>query len=368
MNKKKILFLGLSAFSQAGGIEKVNKSWLRSLTIINQENPEFKIKAAILLDDKPDKKYIEKFHFKGFKGRKLLFSIYSILSGFWADTLILSHIHLAPVAWMIMLLKPKTKLILHAHGIEVWGNLNAVQQKVIQASTQILAVSHFTKQQLVNKHQVDENKIAVFPNALDPYFKIPKILDKPNYLLARYQIKPIQKVLLTLARLSFTEQYKGYDKIIQLLPELIKTNQNVVYLIAGKADEKEIIRLKQLVNQYKVNKYVKFLGFIQEDELIAHYQLADVYVMPSEGEGFGITFIEASACGVPVLAGNSDGSRDAVISGQTGLLCDPKKPKEILKTIVDLLNFNQKTIEIQNSTINNYGFKNYAQKIKILLH
>lgn len=367
MNHRRILFLGLSAFSKAGGIEKVNKSWLKSLHDLNKERPEIKYKAAILLDDQADERYIHPIHFKGFKGQRIRFIIYSVIKGLFADTLILSHIHLAPIAWIVLQIKPKTKIIIHAHGIEVWRKLNAVQKKVMHASTQILAVSHFTKQQIVDKHQIDEHQITVFPNALDPFFKIPKTLEKPINLLERYQIKPQQKVLFTLARLSFTEQYKGYDKIIQLLPALLKINPNVVYLIAGKADEKETLRLQELVHQNQLNKHVRFLGFIPEEELIAHYQLADVYVMPSDGEGFGISFIEASACGVPVLAGNSDGSTNAVITEKTGLLCEVNKPKDILEKINRLLNFNATSLAIQKLTLDFYNFEHYYQKIKKVL-
>ena len=71
---------------------------------------------------------------------------------------------------------------------------------------------------------------------------------------------------------------------------------------------------------------VIFTGYIPESEKIAHYNLADVYVMPSTGEGFGIVLLEAVACGVPVVGSRVDGSREALLDGQLGRLVDPGNP------------------------------------------
>lgn len=74
---------------------------------------------------------------------------------------------------------------------------------------------------------------------------------------------------------------------------------------------------------------VIFAGRIAEKEKAEHYRLADVYVMPSSGEGFGIVYLEALACGIPVIGSKIDGSRDALREGQLGLLVNPTGPAEL---------------------------------------
>jgi glycosyltransferase involved in cell wall biosynthesis len=72
-------------------------------------------------------------------------------------------------------------------------------------------------------------------------------------------------------------------------------------------------------------------------ELADHYRLSDVFAMPSTGEGFGIAFLEAMACGVPCVAGNADGSRDALDHGRLGFLVDPRDPAAVAKGIESAL-------------------------------
>jgi glycosyltransferase involved in cell wall biosynthesis len=70
-----------------------------------------------------------------------------------------------------------------------------------------------------------------------------------------------------------------------------------------------------------------------ESEKVAHYNLADVFVMPSYGEGFGIALIEAAACGIPIVGSSADGSGDALLDGRLGRMVDPKKPDELIEAI-----------------------------------
>ena len=97
---------------------------------------------------------------------------------------------------------------------------------------------------------------------------------------------------------------------------------NAIYLIAGAGDDKQ--RLEHLAAERGLAGRVVFTGHVPADELPSYYALADVFAMPSTGEGFGIVFLEAAACGLPVIAGNADGSVDALGEGQIGCLVDPR--------------------------------------------
>jgi phosphatidyl-myo-inositol dimannoside synthase len=96
-------------------------------------------------------------------------------------------------------------------------------------------------------------------------------------------------------------------------------------------------RLEEKVEALGLSDRVIFTGYVSESEQVAHYNLADVYVMPSTGEGFGIVLLEAVACGVPVVGSRVDGSREALLDGQLGRLVDPGNPLALLDGLTSAL-------------------------------
>src|SRR5205823_13994683 len=109
----------------------------------------------------------------------------------------------------------------------------------------------------------------------------------------------------------------------------------ISYLIVGDGPDRR--RLEQKAHQLGVEKRVVFAGRTSEEEKPDHYRLADAYVMPSSGEGFGIVFLEALACGIPVIGSKVDGSRDALLDGRLGILVNPTDPAELRAAIVQTL-------------------------------
>jgi glycosyltransferase involved in cell wall biosynthesis len=148
--------------------------------------------------------------------------------------------------------------------------------------------------------------------------------------LTRYGLQD-KTILLTVGRLAGAERYKGFDEIIELLPELATEIPNVRYLIAG--DGPDQIRLASKARKLGVDDRVVFAGYVDEAEKADHYRLADAYVMPGRGEGFGIVYLEALACGIPVIASAMDASREAVRDGLLGQVVNPDEPQEIKSAI-----------------------------------
>jgi phosphatidylinositol alpha-1,6-mannosyltransferase len=132
-----------------------------------------------------------------------------------------------------------------------------------------------------------------------------------------------KRVLLTVSRLAKSERYKGHDRIIGILPKILQKTDNLVYVIAGDGDMRR--ELEELVRQKNLEDFVHFAGQVGISELPTLYRAADVFVMPSSGEGFGIVFLEAMASGTPVIAGNSDGAHDPLQDGNLGVLSDEKE-------------------------------------------
>jgi glycosyltransferase involved in cell wall biosynthesis len=129
-------------------------------------------------------------------------------------------------------------------------------------------------------------------------------------------------VILTIGRLWSIEAEKGHDRIMRCLPELRKSFPRIRYLIGGRGDDRK--RLEKLAADLDVNDRVTFCGFIHDEELCTHYNLCDIYAMPSTQEGFGIVYLEAMACGKPVLGSNADAAVDALCHGDLGFLVDPQ--------------------------------------------
>ena len=323
----KTAFIYLTAFSKTGGIEQFNKNVLASFK-------DGGLDAYSVYDTKCNEQYFNHHSFKGFNGNKLACLWEMLKQVRQYQTIIIGHINLAPFIFLIRLFYPSPKLVLFAHGIEVWKPHKGKKAWLLKEVQSIFAVSNFTKSSLVLHNTfVQPDKIQILPNALDPFFSYPSDFSKPRYLLDRYGIQPSEKVLLTVARLSSEEQYKGYDQVILALQELRKKHPTLKYIIAGKADELELARVTTLIENAGLAQHVALTGFINENELIDHYLLADIFVLPSKGEGFGIVLIEALACGLQVIAGNKDGSVDALLNGSLGTLVDPNNSDEIKKAI-----------------------------------
>jgi phosphatidyl-myo-inositol dimannoside synthase len=107
------------------------------------------------------------------------------------------------------------------------------------------------------------------------------------------------------------------------------------YMIVG--DGLDRARLEAKAEMLGLSNHVIFTGRIPESEKVDHYNLADAYVMPSYGEGFGIVFLEAAACGVPVIGSIADASREALLGGQLGRLVNPHSGDELINAISETL-------------------------------
>ena len=107
---------------------------------------------------------------------------------------------------------------------------------------------------------------------------------------------------MTVSRLASSERYKGHDRVIRSLPRVLLKHPETIYLIVGDGDDRP--RLEALASEFGVRDKVRFAGLVAGEELPDYFRLADVFVMPSTGEGFGIVFLEAMACGIDVIGGN----------------------------------------------------------------
>ncbi|CAH0166441.1 GDP-mannose-dependent alpha-(1-6)-phosphatidylinositol monomannoside mannosyltransferase [Pedobacter sp. Bi27] len=367
----KVLFLTLKTFSLTGGIEKVCRTLCRVLYDLSED--ELVQSTVYSMYDKNtdrDSRYLSKSQFRGFAGRKEHFVVQSFLCGLKADVILLSHIHLINIVFFIKRIHPNKKIYLLAHGIEVWKKLSDSKLKMLNQLDKIICVSKFTADKIMEMHQIPADRIEVLNNCLDPFYHLSTQFEKPQVLLNRYNLNSENLVLFSLSRLSSSEKYKGYDHTIELLPKLLETYPNLIYLLGGKWDTVEKRRLDELIAKNKLQNHIKMVGFIDEAELTEHFLLSDIFILPSKKEGFGIVFIEALASGLRVIAGNKDGSVDALRGGALGVLVDPDDQQEMLSSICHLLRHTQTDEEkknLQEKCMQAFSYNKYLQSIKHLL-
>jgi len=158
--------------------------------------------------------------------------------------------------------------------------------------------------------------------------------EKRKDLLDHYKLEN-SILIMTLARLSGAEQYKGVDEVLEAMPALLEKEPRLKYLVAGDGDDRP--RLERKAQSLGLSEKVIFAGMIKEADKADHFRLADAFVMPGRGEGFGFVFLEALACGVPAVGSQVDGSREALRDGMLGELVDPTNPESIKQGILKAL-------------------------------
>jgi len=285
------------------------------------------------------------------------------------ELILSTHVNFAPVAAWLKRLRPVCFAAV-AHGVDVWGENRRQMDAALRQADRLLAVSQFTRQRLLDAGGFQSDKIGLLPNTVDTERFSPD--SKPRHLLKRFGLKPTQPVILTVARLAGEERYKGYDQIIRALPEIRRSVPEIRYVIGGTGPDRA--RLERMVTELGLTEAVLFAGYIPNHELVSYYNLCDVFAMPSKGEGFGIVYLEALACGKPVLAGNKDGSVDALLNGELGVLIDPDNVVEIAAALTAMLTRRhplailQQPEQLRARVIAAYGYGRFVARVAEQLH
>ena len=232
------------------------------------------------------------------------------------------------------------KIIIYIHGEEIttrlpdWEMANR-RKHYLGNSDLVVAVSTFTRDVLVNQMGIDQRKIQLISNGVDLETFFPQ--SKDSHLLSRYGLSG-RRVLLSVGRLV---ERKGFDRALQALPRVLQSHPKVHYLIVGDGPYRQV--LERIAAEVGISNHVTFAGEVTNEEIAKHYALCDVFVLPNREtadgntEGFGLVFLEANACGKPVIAGCAGGAADAVQDGYNGLTVDGEDVSAIAGAILRLL-------------------------------
>jgi phosphatidyl-myo-inositol dimannoside synthase len=226
------------------------------------------------------------------------------------DVVFCGHLYMSPLAAFIAWMK-RAKLIVQTHGIEAWARPSRLRRLGVEKADLVLSVSRYTRAAVLGWAAIAPERALVVPNTVREMFT-------PGDGMARRLELGLdgKKVLLTVGRLVASERYKGHERVIAAIPELVKQGHDICYLIVGEGDDRP--RLEALAAEIGLRDRVKFLGALDSQTLLETYRAADLFVMPSTGEGFGVSFLEAMASGTPALGLNVGGARDALVDGELG--------------------------------------------------
>ena len=218
------------------------------------------------------------------------------------------------------------------HGMDILeprdsARYRILMRKTLRGAARILTNSHYTADLAIESGARRESVVVLNPGVDVNRFKASASSAKNG------------ATLLSIGRMV---ERKGFDVVLRALPQLVKSFPNLRYVCAG--DGPELQHLQALAGELGVAKYVEWPGEVGEQRKLDLYAGADVFVMPNRivkkggsVEGFGIVFIEAAACGIPSIAGNSGGAPDAVVDGVTGYLVNPTNIEVITEKIATLL-------------------------------
>jgi phosphatidyl-myo-inositol dimannoside synthase len=329
----RVLFLAMDAFGGLGGIAQYSRDMLRSLCTARQVSEVVAVPRRM---PAPPESLPPKLTYLtgGLSGQlKYVGAIIRLLgksSSF--DLVCCGHIRLLPMALLAKLVTG-APLVLIIYGVDAWEPIrNLVTRYFLSKIDYVISISEITRQRFLQWSNLTQKNYFLLPNGIiQGHYGAGA---KSPVLLQRYGLAG-KTVLMTLGRLAAEEKYKGFDEVMDLLPALASQIPTLAYLIVGDGDDRQ--RLEAKARSRGIEDRVVFAGFIPEAEKADHYRLADAFVMPGRGEGFGFVFLEALACGIPVLGSTLDGSREALRGGTLGILVDPRRPEELQTGILAAL-------------------------------
>src|SRR5271157_1939412 len=255
------------------------------------------------------------------------------------DVIICARLALGPVGWLLASLGGRPYWVV-VYGIEAWISLPFAKRIALRRADRVIVISEFSREQVIKRQRVKAERTACLPCALDEGLTtVEPASAGPHQSLAIGQ-----RVVLTVARMEASEQYKGHDVILRALPSVLSLVPNLAYVVVGEGNDRP--RIEALVDNLGLRPHVIFAGRVSDSELVALYNRSDVFALPArtiitsheaKGEGFGIVFLEAMAFGKPVIGPNYGAPAEFIRHQYQGLLVNPEDSKGMAEALVDLL-------------------------------
>jgi glycogen synthase len=200
----------------------------------------------------------------------------------------------------------------HIHRVERW---------MANRADRVIACSSYMREHISDIYELGEERIAVIPNGIDPADLVP--VDDLEALRARYAA-PDERLVLLVGRLVYE---KGFQLALEALPGLVERVGNVRFIVAGSGTAEQ--ELREQATRLGLDDHGRFLGWIGDDMLHSLYRIADLTVVPSIYEPFGLVALEAMASGCPCLVADTGGLREVVPNDDVGLRFHSRDPDSL---------------------------------------
>jgi glycogen synthase len=188
------------------------------------------------------------------------------------------------------------------------SHIHSVEQWMARRADAVIVCSYYMRGHVADIFDIDERRIAVIPNGIDPN-ELRPVGDLPA--LRREFAAPQEKLVLLVGRLVYE---KGFQLALDALPAVIDQVENVRFLVAGSGTHEG--ELKAQAERLGLSRHGVFLGWIGDDALHSLYRIADLCVVPSIYEPFGLVALEAMASGCPCIVADTGGLREVVPRGE----------------------------------------------------
>ena len=282
----------------------------------------------------------------------------------------------APLALMAKRLRKAgaTNIVALTHGHEVWWAkiplFKGAITKISKSVDSLTYLGEFTKDAMLPAIK-DQSKLVKIAPGIDIDHFAPGAIEKD--LIEKYKLQD-RRVIVSVGRLVHR---KGQDKLIEAMPQILKSFPDAVLLLVGEGPIKSM--LDKSIRHHGLENNVIFTGRVQFADLPKYIQLGEIFAMPSrdrffglEVEGLGIVYLEASACGVPVIVGKSGGAPDAVLENKTGLIVDGTNPAEIADAVCKLLKDKELAKQMGRAgrdwVVENWQWKIWSDKFNKLIN
>ncbi len=249
-----------------------------------------------------------------------------------------AHVNMAGLARMTARLC-RAKVLLNTYGLEVWSGLSRDASWGLRTADRVVSDCHWTARFLEDSHLRPPGSTVVLWDCVDLDRFCPGL--PPADVLALYRVPDPRTHLnlLTLGRLSRDAAYKGYARLLEAFAPLARDFPNARLIYAGKGNL--VPELREKATALGLGERVCFTGPVHEDHIVDIYRCGHVFSMVGDrgegrGEGIPLTPLEASACGLPILVGNQDGSEEAVDPGVSGFALDPFDVDGLAQTLMAL--------------------------------
>lgn len=337
----KILYLAVGVFDK-GGISRYCRYQIRALReLAGGENVRVLSLMGPAENDFEDEFRVDRA-FSGFGVRSemdFFLTAMSIARAERPEIIWSSHLRFIPNGVMARLCSHGA-LAVNVYGEEAWsGKLLPLHKRMLPRVDMVVADCEFTAEYIANNYAVKPANLTVVWDCVDLQRFEPR--HRSEDLLDRFVLPRGEDIryVMTLGRIEARSRYKGYDRLLDAVSAL-RSHPGVVLLYAGSGDD--VDRLRQRALAEGLAGRVFFLGSIAEAELCDVYNLCDVFVLVSDrglgrGEGIPLTPLEAAACAKPIIVGNEDGSREAVINGVNGYCVSPRDPEQLRKALESIV-------------------------------